>query len=265
MAVGRRGAGGVPAALPAVGLGRARPRRHLVHRPPPSAAARSSGPALAPGDIAAIGITNQRETTLVWDRATGEPLGPRHRLAGPPHRRALRRAARRRPRADGHRAHRPAARPLLLRHQAQVAARRTSTAPASARRGGELLFGTVDSWLIWKLTGGARPRHRRHQRRAHPALRHPRAAPGTPRSASCSTSRWRCCPRSATAPPTSARPAPTCSAAPIPILGVAGDQQAATVGQACFAPGMLKATYGTGCFALLNTGDDAGAEPRTGC
>ena len=51
----------------------------------------------------------------------------------------------------------------------------------------------------------------------------------------------------------------------MPILGVAGDQQAATVGQACFAPGMLKATYGTGCFAVLNTGDDAGARAATGC
>jgi glycerol kinase len=52
---------------------------------------------------------------------------------------------------------------------------------------------------------------------------------------------------------------------PIPILGVAGDQQAATVGQACFEPGMLKSTYGTGCFALLNTGDDAGHARTTGC
>ena len=51
----------------------------------------------------------------------------------------------------------------------------------------------------------------------------------------------------------------------IPILGVAGDQQAATIGQACFQPGMVKATYGTGCFALLNTGEQAGRLAATGC
>ena len=68
-----------------------------------------------------------------------------------------------------------------------------------------------------------------------------------------------------TAPPISARPSSRCSARAIPIRGVAGDQQAATIGQACFEPGMMKSTYGTGCFALLNTGADIGRARRTGC
>ena len=59
--------------------------------------------------------------------------------------------------------------------------------------------------------------------------------------------------------------APELFGGPIRILGIAGDQQAATVGQGCFTPGMMKSTYGTGCFALLNTGDDAGRARRTAC
>ena len=90
---------------------------------------------LKPADIAAIGITNQRETTLVWERASGRPLGRAivwqdRRTSG-----ALRRAARRRPRGDGHRPHRAAARPLLLRHQAQVAARRPRRRAGAGARG----------------------------------------------------------------------------------------------------------------------------------
>ena len=88
---------------------------------------------LAPGGLAAIGITNQRETTLVWDRQTGEPLG--RAIVWQDRRTAALCAelARRRPRADRHRAHRPAARPLLLRHQAQVAARRPRRRPRPRR------------------------------------------------------------------------------------------------------------------------------------
>ena len=140
---------------------------------PPPAAAPIERAGIAPADIAAIGITNQRETTLVWERATGRPLGRAivwqdRRTAG-----ALRRAARRRPRGAGHRAHRPAARPLLLRHQAQVAARRRTTARASAPGAASSLFGTVDSYARLAADRRRAPRHRRHQRRAHAALRHP--------------------------------------------------------------------------------------------
>ena len=123
------------------------------------------------------------------------------------------------------------------------------------RRRGELLFGTVDSCLIWKLTGG-----RAHVTDATNAARtllynihlgawdagDLRPARRPARDAARGARLRRRLRR---------HPGRSSSARQIPILGVAGDQQAATVGQACFAPGMLKATYGTGCFAVLNTGD----------
>ena len=79
-------------------------------------------------------------------------------------------------------------------------------------------------------------------------------ANGTKASAACSACRCRCCPRCATMPANSASPRPSLFGAPIRVLGMAGDQQAATVGQGCFEPGMMKSTYGTGCFLVLNTG-----------
>ena len=103
-------------------------------------------------DVAAIGITNQRETTVVWDRATGTADRQRHRLAGPAHGADVRRAARRRPRRDVRAQDRARARRLLLRHQAQLAARpRRRRARARGERG-ELAFGTIDAWLVWNLT-----------------------------------------------------------------------------------------------------------------
>jgi glycerol kinase len=130
-------------------------------------------------------------------------------------------------------------------------------ARAAAERG-ELAFGTIDSFLLWRLTGGAA-----HATDATNAartmlydihrldwdddllalLRIPRAV--LPQVKDCST-------LFGTTPA-------ELFGAPLPITGIAGDQQAATVGQACFHPGMLKSTYGTGCFALLNTGDHAAA------
>ena len=121
-----------------------------------------------------------------------------------------------------------------------------------ARRG-ELLFGTVDSYLIWKLTGGAS---------------HVTDATNAARTMlyDIHKGRWSRTICDLFDIPQELLPEVTDCAAdfgttrpdlfgrPVPILGVAGDQQAATVGQACFEPGMLKATYGTGCFALLNTG-----------
>ena len=96
----RRGAGGVPAAsIPQPGWVEHDPEEIWSTRARDLPRRASSEAGLEAADIAAIGITNQRETTLVWDRATGKPLAQRHRLAGPPHRAALRRAARGRPRA----------------------------------------------------------------------------------------------------------------------------------------------------------------------
>ena len=214
---------------------------------------RSAAAELGAGDIAAIGITNQRETCVVWDRRTGRPI---HRAIVWQDRRtaetcrSLKRA--------GHEPAVTAKTGLLL--DPYFSATKIAwlldhvdgaRALAEAGRSG-LRHGRQLSCLAPHRRQGAR--HRRHQRLAHAALRHRQGRLGR-RSA-------RALRRAARDPAggarlqcrSSARPSPRSSAAPIPIAGVAGDQQAATIGQACFAPGMVKATYGTGCFALLNTG-----------
>ena len=118
--------------FPQPGLGRARPRRDLGD------AERRRGRSARPGagatrrDVAAIGITNQRETTVVWDREHRPPGLQRDRLAGPPHRRVLRPAEGRRPRGADRRAHRPGDRRLLLRQQGRVDPRQRRRAPGPA-------------------------------------------------------------------------------------------------------------------------------------
>ncbi|MEO3415073.1 glycerol kinase GlpK [Roseovarius sp. CAU 1744] len=209
--------------------------------------------AAAGGEITAIGITNQRETTLVWDKTTGEPV---HNAIVWQDRRT----------ADYCRELREAG------HGDMIAARTGLLADpyfsgtklrwilenvegARARAdAGDLLFGTVDSFLIWKLTGG-----RVHATDATNAAR--------TLLYDIRKGRWSRTICDLLDVPVDMLPEVRDSAADfgaaradilgqeIPILGVAGDQQAATVGQACFAPGMMKSTYGTGCFALLNTGD----------
>ena len=143
-----------PPAFPDARLGRARPGGHLgqaCSRP----AARPCGKAgISAAAIAAIGITNQRETTLIWDRDDRQADPPRHRLAGPPHRRALPALH-----TAGHEPgiaaqDRPAARPLFLRHQAGLASSTMSPGARERAERGELCFGTVDSFLLWRLTGG---------------------------------------------------------------------------------------------------------------
>ena len=203
--------------------------------------------------LSAIGITNQRETTVVWDRATGQAI---HRAIVWQDRRtadictALARGKARGPWI--------AERTGLLLDpyfSATKIAWILDHVPGArgAAEAGKLAFGTVDSWLLWQLTGG-RVRDRRHQRLAHAAVQHPHRRVGRRVAAFCSRCRRRCCPRCATAADFGASE-PALFGAPIAIRGIAGDQQAATIGQACFAPGMMKSTYGTGCFALLNTGD----------
>ena len=206
--------------------------------------------------IEAIGITNQRETTVLWDRATGQPVAPA--IVWQDRRTTARCEALRRQGKAG----------LIQRKTGLVLDAYFSatklewlldqTPGARARaEAGELAFGTVDSWLIWNLTGG--PRGGVHATDPSNASRTllmnlhtldwddellrlfhiPRAV----------------LPRIVPSSGVLGETAPgVLGAAPIPIAGVAGDQQAATFGQACFAPGMAKNTYGTGCFMLMNTG-----------
>ena len=204
-------------------------------------------------DITAIGITNQRETTLVWDRATGLPI---YNAIVWQDRRTADFCAELR--AAGHGDMITARTGLLVDPYFSATKLKwildhVEGARDRARKG-ELLFGTVDTYLVWKLTGGvshvtdatnaARTMlYDIHKGRWSQSICDLFDIPQTilPEVRDCAAD------FGTTRPDLFGRA--------IPILGVAGDQQAATVGQACFGPGMLKATYGTGCFALLNTGD----------
>lgn len=204
-----------------------------------------------PAEIAAIGITNQRETTIVWEKATGRPIYP-----------AIVWQCRRtaalcdRLRADGLTEHIRAVTGLVP--DAYFSATKIrwilDHVPGAQERAerGELLFGTVDSWLIWKLTRGrvhatdvtnaSRTmlfdiRRLDWDETLLQALRIPRCMLPDVRPSSGDFG--------------------TCNiqGVEIPIAGAAGDQQAALFGQCCFAPGEAKNTYGTGCFLLMNTGE----------
>ncbi len=199
-----------------------------------------------------IGITNQRETTVVWDRRTGKPI---HRAIVWQDRRtaplckALRDA--------GHEAMFTARTGLLLDpyFSGTKIAWLLDNVPGAraAAEAGELAFGTIDSFLLWRLTGG----------------RHATDATNASRTLlfNIHTQRWDDELLAALDVPRALLPEVTdCAGAlgetsllggTLAIRGMAGDQQAATVGQACLRPGMIKSTYGTGCFALLNTGTDA--------
>ncbi|MFV0491821.1 MAG: glycerol kinase GlpK [Pseudorhodobacter sp.] len=203
-------------------------------------------------DITAIGITNQRETTLVWDRMTGEPI---HRAIVWQDRRTADFCATLK--SAGHEPMITARTGLLLDPYFSGTKLRwiLDHVPGARKRAekGDLAFGTVDSFLIWKLTGG-----KLHATDATNAAR--------TMLYNIATGQWdtEICalldipmallPEVKDCADDFGMTEPGLFDAPIPIRGVAGDQQAATVGQACFAPGMMKSTYGTGCFALLNTG-----------
>ncbi|MGY3362355.1 glycerol kinase [Bradyrhizobium sp. GM0.4] len=203
-------------------------------------------------DIAAIGITNQRETTVVWDRATGQAV---HRAIVWQDRRTADICAKLK--ADGRE-------PVISQKTGliidpyfsgtKVAWILDHVPGARARAArGELMFGTVDCYLLWRLTGG-----KVHATDATNASRtllfnihtgqwddELLEIIGVPRSmlpeVKDSSARF-------------GESTPDLFGGAIAICGIAGDQQAATIGQACFRPGMMKSTYGTGCFALLNTG-----------
>ncbi len=206
---------------------------------------------LAARDIAGIGITNQRETTVVWDRATGKPV---HNAIVWQDRRTAEICATLK--AQGHEPMISARTGLLLDPYFSAPKVRwilDQHGLAERAQRGELAFGTVDTFLIWRLTGG-----RVHATDATNAARTMLYDIGK--------GAWDTEICALMGVPMEMLPEVRDSAAdfgmteaalfgvPIPIAGVAGDQQAATVGQACFAPGMMKSTYGTGCFALLNTG-----------
>ena len=206
-------------------------------------------------DIAGIGITNQRETAVVWERATGEPIA---RAIVWQDRRTANRCAELR--AAGHAAAVQAKTGLVLdpyfsATKIEWLLDNVPDARTRAERG-ELAFGTVDCFLLWRLTGGKV--HATDATNAARTLlfdihrqdwddellrlfRVPRSMLPTVKDS---------------AGEFGTTPAELLGA-PLPVLGMAGDQQAATVGQACFAPGMIKSTYGTGCFAVLNTGERA--------
>jgi glycerol kinase len=206
-------------------------------------------------EVAAIGITNQRETTLLWDRRTGAPV---HRAIVWQDRRTADMCARLK--GEGREPAVTAATGLILDpyFSGTKLAWLLDNVPGARERAarGELAFGTVDSYLLWRLTGGAV-----HATDATNAARtllfdiHRGAWDpdllalfGIPQSLlpevlDCSAE--------------FGTTTPGLFGGAIAIRGMAGDQQAATIGQACFRPGMVKSTYGTGCFALLNTGETA--------
>ena len=206
-------------------------------------------------DIAGIGIANQRETTIVWDRATSEPVAP-----------AIVWQDRRT--ADFCEELRGAGAEALVRRKTGLLLDPyfsgtklrwlLENVPGVRERAeaGELAFGTVDSWMAWRLSGG-----RRHVTDATNASRtllydiregawddELLALFGVPRAL---------LPEVVDSSGVIGETDPALLGAAVPIAGMAGDQQAALFGQACTRRGMIKVTYGTGCFLLLNTGDEA--------
>jgi glycerol kinase len=203
-------------------------------------------------DVAAIGLTNQRETTVIWDRADGKPI---HNAIVWQDRRTADRCA-----ALRQAGHEPAimARtglrldPYFSASKIQWLLEHVEGAPAAAAAG-RLAFGTIDSFLLWRLTGGL---HASDATNAARTLifdiergswdRDLCALFGVP---AVMLPQVRDCAGDY------GSTLPELFGGAIAIMGVAGDQQAAAIGQGCFTPGMIKATYGTGCFALLNVGD----------
>ena len=206
-------------------------------------------------DIAGIGITNQRETTVVWERATGRPI---HRAIVWQDRRTADTCQRLKD--AGHEARVSSATGLLLDpyFSGTKLGWLLHHVPGARERAerGELAFGTIDSFLLWRLTAGAE--HATDATNAGRTLLfdiHRNA--WDPRLCKIFGVPMNLLPDVRDCAANFGSTAPEHFGGPIPILGIAGDQQAALVGQACFQPGMMKSTYGTGCFAVLNTGREA--------
>ena len=204
---------------------------------------------LKPNELAAVGITNQRETTLLWDRATGAPLGPAIVWQDTRTDRLVRDLA---GDAGPDRFRERCGLPLATYFSGPKIRWLLDATPGAqaAAKAGAILFGTMDSWLIWKLTG-----------------RHVTDVTNASRTMlmNLRTLDWDLSLLDAFGVPRGMLPT-ICASSEIygvargvlegvPVSGVLGDQQAALVGQACFAPGEAKCTYGTGAFLLSNTGD----------
>jgi glycerol kinase len=218
-----------------------------------AAAMRRGG--LRPSDLAAIGLTNQRETAIVWDRRTGRPLARAlvwQDTRVEPEVAALMRAG------AGERIRRRTGLPLATYFSGLKLAWLLRRVPGLRRKAeaGEALFGNVDSFLLWNLTGG--PRGGAHATDVTNASRTQlmdlRALAWDRELLERFDIPERMLPEIRSSSEVYGRAA----FAPIrgvPIAGILGDQQAALFGQACFAPGEAKSTYGTGCFLLLNVGE----------
>lgn len=216
-----------------------------------AAALKSAG--MQPHELAAVGITNQRETTVVWERATGRPI---HNAVVWQCRRTAELCASLKARGLS---------PLFQRKTGLVIDAYFSGTklkwlldhvPDARRRAeaGELLFGTIDTWLLWKLTGGAVHAtdhtnasrtllYNIHEKKWDEELLHILDIPAA------------ILPKVGKSSEVFGYSAADLLQAEIPIAGLAGDQQAALYGQGCWQPGMVKNTYGTGCFIMMNTGD----------
>ncbi|WGF88400.1 glycerol kinase GlpK [Marinivivus vitaminiproducens] len=209
---------------------------------------------IAASDLAAIGMTNQRETALVWDRRSGKPI---HNAVVWQDRRTA-----------------PLCEQLSREGHGGLVTERTGLlidpyfsatkiawllenvdGARAAAEAGHLAFGTVDTWLLWRLTEGAvhatdatnASRTLLFDIRRHAWDEDMLRLFGVPRSM---------LPEVMDSAAAFGETSRGLLGAPVPISGIAGDQQAAVVGQACFTPGMVKSTYGTGCFAVLNTGTE---------
>jgi glycerol kinase len=213
--------------------------------------------ASADGPIAAIGIANQRETTVLWDRTTGRPV---HNAIVWQDRRTIELCERWRAEGLGETVARRTGLVIDPYFSASKIRWLLDTVPGLAERAraGALAFGTIDSFLLWRLSGGRR---------------HATDVTNASRTMLFDIGRldWDSELLDGFGIPLAILPEvldtaadygatiPELFGAAIPITGIAGDQQAALIGQACFRPGMIKSTYGTGAFALLNIGNEPAA------
>jgi glycerol kinase len=209
---------------------------------------------LTPHQIAAIGITNQRETTVVWDRRSGKPI----------HRAIVWQDRRTAPICEGLRE--KGLEPYIRAQTGLVVDAYFSGTKVQwildhadpqreAAKAGHLCFGTIDSWLIWKLSGG-QLHITDFSNASRTLLFNIRELKWDQTLCEAMDVPFAMLPEAWPSSAMYGHTAPECFGAPIPLCGIAGDQQSALFGQVCFEPGMAKNTYGTGCFMLMNTGEN---------